>query len=340
MTVSKTKSKAKLQRLPHVEKASLPLGKRIKSIWLGFWGWTMRNSVLFKILAIVGIPLLAYSDYNTLQDLFLSEDRLNPEIFAITVAAGLEGLPTIMSAALAKAIDKTRHKVNDARFSWICFIVGVLGFVILCVMMIRQRILSSSQSDYLVVILPIITSFTAFGLSLLAFRQETINSQTLLVEHLEDRYFKKIKAFLHYKYQLQDALVAFWTEVTDQKTKPVKLKDFRNDVFMRAKTKIVEDCKTAFPSQVERYNSVIEAELNEIINDMAAYSTIPGKILQLDRSGIIDEYSNMQQSEASKWKYSDAKTELDTELISLINNAIRVAQIKAFIYQTEEDSLT
>ena len=72
---------------------------------------------------------------------------------------------------------------------------------------------------------------------------------------------------------------------------------------------------------------------------MKLRSTVPTDISKIKVSDIVCEYSMTQTSAASKWKYDECKSDLEGEFISLINNAIQVAQLKAFIYPIEEDTL-
>lgn len=321
----------------------------LRNLLLKFLDWFVRKSIFMNTIVLLGIFALAIADYYAISDLFVTARIRGDKIFASVFAFAFEGLPTIMSKYLVKWKDKANYKVNDIGFSklgfWICFI----GYLILYGIMVFLRISmwrivgSNTEFDFvkpwILSVSPLGTSIFAFGLSWLYFRTETVTVQQKIVSKLEEDYSKKLAVFRDSLYKLQDARVALWTEVTEHKTLPQKLRVFRDEIFKRTKAKIIEDCITDFPNQIERFNQTIESELDAIIQDMKLRSTVPFDISKIKVSDIISEYSMTQMSIASKWRYDECKSELEGEFISLINNAIQVAQLKAFIYPIEEDTL-
>ncbi len=321
----------------------------LRNLLLKFLDWFARKNIFVKIIVILGIIGLAIADYYAIFDLFVTARMKGAWIFACVFASAFEGLPTIMSIYLVKWKDKANYKVSDIGFSKLGFWVSFIGYLILYGIMVFLRIsieigwMFNVESNFvrtcILSILPLGTSIFAFVLSWLFFRAEMVTVQAKIVSRLEENYSKKLAVFRDSLYKLQDARVALWTEVTEHKTLPQKLRVFRDEIFKRTKSKIIEDCITDFPNQIERFNQTIESELDAIIQDMKSRSTVPADISGIKVSDIVSEYSMTQTSIASKWKYNECKSELEGEFISLINNAIQVAQLKAFIYPIEEDTL-
>lgn len=321
----------------------------LRNLFFKFLDWFAKKSILVKIIVVLGIGALIIVDYYAISDLFVTARIEGDWIFASVFAFAFEGLPFIMSIYLVKWKDKANHKVNDIGFSklgfWVCFI----GYLILYGIMVFLRISiwigmgSDAESNFVktwtLSVSPLGTSMFAFGLSWLYFRTEAVTVQAKIVSRLEEDYSKKLAVFRDSLYKLQDARVALWTEVTEHKTLPQKLRVFRDEIFKRTKAKIIEDCITDFPNQIERFNQTVESELDAIIQDMKSRSTVPADISRIKVSDIVSEYSLSQTSVASKWKYDECKSDLEGEFTSLINNAIQVAQLKAFIYPIEEDTL-
>lgn len=321
----------------------------LRNLILKFLAWFARNNIFIKTVVILGISALMVADYYAISDLFITARIKGAWIFAFVFAFALEGLPTIMSVFLVKWKDKANHKISDIGFSKLGFWASFIGYLLFYGIIVFLRIsiemgwVSNANPNFVktwaLSVSPLGTSIFAFGLSWLFFRTEMVTVQARIVSRLEEDYSKKLAVFRDSLYKLQDARVALWTEVTEHKTLPQKLRVFRDEIFKRTKAKIIEDCITDFPNQIERFNQTIESELDAIIQDMKSRSTVPIDISKIKVSDIIAEYSRTQTSVASKWKYDECKSELEGEFISLINNAIQVAQLKAFIYPIEEDTL-
>lgn len=323
--------------------------KPLQNLFFKFLDWFIRNNIHVKVIVFLVIIALGIADFNAISSLFVNARIRGAWIFASVFAFAFEGLPTIMSMYLVKWKDKANHKVSDIGFSKLGFWVSFIGYLIFYGIIVFLRIsiemgkVPDAKSNFVenvtLSVSPLATSIFAFGLSWLFFRDEMVTIQAKKVARLEEDYSKKLAVFRDSLYKLQDARVALWTEVTEHKTLPQKLRVFRDEIFKRTKTKIIEDCITDFPNQVERFNQTVESELDAIIQDMKSRSTVPADIAKIKIPDIISEYSMTQKSGASKWKYDECKSELEGEFISLINNAIQVAQLKAFIYPIEEDTL-
>lgn len=321
----------------------------IRNCWLKFLDWFAQKSIFAKIVVFLLISVLAYADYYAIKDLFEYTRIRGAKIFSFTFAFAFEGFPTIMSVYLVRWKDKANQKVNDIGFSKLGFWASLIGYLLFYSIMVFLRVciemgkVQKAESDFVknwaLSISPLGTSLLAFGLSWLYFRTEMVAVQVKIVSRLEEDYSKKLAVFRDSLYKLQDARVALWTEVTEHKTLPQKLRVFRDEIFKRTKAKIIEDCITDFPNQIERFNQTIESELDAVIQDMKLRSTVPTDIGRIKVSEIVSEYSDTQMSTASKWRYDECKNELEGEFINLINNAIQVAQLKAFIYPIEEDTL-
>lgn len=321
----------------------------LRNLLLKFSDWYVRKNIFAKIIVILGIFVLAIADYYAISDLFVNARIRGAWVFASVFAFAFEGLPTIMSMYLVKWRDKANHKVSDIGFSKLGFGVSLIGYFIFYGIIVFLRVsiqkgrVPKADPNFVENVIfsasPLATSIFAFGLSWLFFRAEMVAVQAKIVSRLEEDYSKKLAVFRDSLYKLQDARVALWTEVTEHKVLPQKLRVFRDEIFKRTKAKIIEDCITDFPNQMERFNQTVESELYAIIQDMKIRSTVPTDIAMIKISDIVSEYSKTQTSKASKWNYDDCKSELEKEFISLINNAIQVAQLKAFIYPIEEDTL-
>lgn len=321
----------------------------LRNLSLKFLDWFTRKNIFARAIVILVIIALAIADYYAISDLFVNIRFRGAWIFASVFSLAFEGLPTIMSMYLVKWRDKANHKVSDIRFSklgfWGCLIgylifYGIIVFLRISIEMGRvPKANPNFVENFTLSLSPLATSIFAFVLSWLFFRTEMVAVQAKIVSRLEEDYSKKLAVFRDSLYKLQDARVALWTEVTEHKTLPQKLRVFRDEIFKRTKAKIIEDCITDFQNQIERFNQTVESELDAIIQDMKLRSTVPTDIAMIKVSDIVSEYSMTQTSGASKWKYNECKSELEGEFVSLINNAIQVAQLKAFIYPIEEDTL-
>lgn len=313
--------------------------------------WVTRRNITFpKTIVIFGIIALAIADYYAIFSLFVNARLRGAWIFAAVFAFAFEGLPTIMSMYLVKWQDTANQKVCDIRFSkwgfWLSFMgyflfYGIIVFLRISIEMGRIPGVNTNFVENITLsVSPLATSIFAFGLSWLYFRAEMVTVQAKIVSKLEEDYSKKLADFRDSLYKLQDARVALWTDVTEHKTLPQKLRVYRDEIFKRTRAKIIEDCITDFPNQIERFNQTVESELDAIIQDMKLLSSVPDDIAMIKVSDIVSEYSMTQTSGASKWRYDECKSDLEGEFISLINNAVQVAQLKAFIYPIEEDTLT
>lgn len=312
--------------------------------------WVTRRNRFAKAIVILGIIALAIADFYAIYSLFVNARLRGAWIFASVFAFAFEGLPTIMSMYLVKWQDTANQKVCDIRFSkwgfWLSFMgyflfYGIIVFLRISIEMGRiPEVKTNFVENITLSISPLATSIFAFGLSWLYFRTEMVMVQAKIVSRLEEDYSKKLADFRDSLYKLQDARVALWTDVTEHKTLPQKLRVYRDEIFKRTRAKIIEDCITDFPNQVERFNQTVESELDAIIQDMKLRSSVPDDIAMIKVSDIVSEYSMTQTSGASKWRYDECRSDLEGEFISLINNAVQVAQLKAFIYPIEEDTLT
>lgn len=332
---------------------------------------TLVSRLPKKAFAIALIFALAAADVFAMVELFgkLNASDTERYVYGLTFAVCLEGLPTFMGICLSRLKDHTNYKKNDYVNAQIGTIVGFLGLLIAFSMVITLRLLVISGNggyeafkikqyavstttsfdpslnggfikDLFLLLSPIVTSFLAFITSWVVFPSD---NHAQLERELDSLYLDLIdkqNSFEISRRKLEDVRSNIWKDIAGNDTDmPRSINVFRKESFARIRNKLIIDSVERYPVLIDQYNNEMKAKLENILKEMATYTTVKEDfdeikieelIKQYDQE-IIDEINDMGavRDKSDCWNYSLAKESLLDLLKRLLNNAIAVAQYKS-----------
>lgn len=340
----------------------------VKSSLRRFLYWFSDKKI--KIVAIILIFALAFSDFLAMNNLFTDlnlPDSLwlggynssilsEANVYSFTFVILLEGNPFFIGIAASILADKTKYKVNDKRNAKWWFGISVTAFVFTIVLMFVLRILliekeggffaffktknyggsEESNTSFIaqvyLLIAPILTSLLAFVASWIAFRSESISKLECRLEKLHSKFLVAQSRFLDTVHKNDDARIALWGSLTAKDKMPSDLDTYRKECFDRIRSKLISNCISEFPEQIERFNAEISSLLQEFIGEMGRHTTIiPRDIENMDVNEILGSYDTKRTEDnrhADAWNYAICGEELEKELKTVLDNAVVVAQFK------------
>lgn len=330
--------------------------------------WLSDNGV--KAFAVILILALTFADFlamkNLFEDLYLSDFFMlggtkvkalsEANVYSFTFAVLLEGNPFFIGIAASVLVDKTKYKVNDRLNAKYGLVISLSAFVLTICLVWALRVLLIIQNGgwdafystktfggedgynenfiaqiYLLVA-PLLTSLLAFVASWTAFRSESISKLEYRLEKMHGRFLVAQSRFLDTVHKNDDARTALWGSLTAKDKMPSDLDTFRKECFDRIRSKLISNCITEFPDQVERYNAEISSLLQEFIGEMGRHTTsIPRDIENIDINRILGDYDQQRidaQRQVDAWSYTVCGEALEKELKTVLDNAVVVAQFK------------
>ena len=339
--------------------------------------WLYDNKL--KIFAVIFILSLAFADFLTMYNLFinLNLSDISPFggkalseiiVYSFTVSVLLEGNPTFIGIAASTLADKTKYKANDRFNAILGLIVSSLGllFTIALVWYLRYLIIyqnggadaffgeghnyggnNKTNAGFIAQVYlffaPLLTSMLAFVASWTAFRQESIEKLEYRLDVLHSKFLIAQSEFLDTMHKNDDARTALWGSLTVKDKMPTDLDTFRKESFDRIRSKLISNCISEFPNQVERYNVEVTSVLQDFIIEMRNKTTSnPRDFEQYKVEEAIAKYDEKKKADKNvidAWSYIIAGEELEKKLKIMLDNAVVIARFKTTVrpYHKEGD---
>lgn len=294
------------------------------------------------------IFLMALSDWYTVRDLFISvnTNSMDAIVYATVAAIVLEMLPSYMGTVMGRRRDKGRYDSNDA--GWVSVVVALLvtcGMAILVGYLrfhwlqeqIRLGEIGGRRGNeeiygqYFLMVLPALTSLAAFLISWFMLRERCLQTKYEEVLSLQEDYYEKERDFRMAHSRCLEARTTVWISVCDQDESdmPEGLEAFRRECFARIRNKLVDNCLTTYPTQIERYTADVEAKLQSYLLEISKHSTLPYTITSISLDDLIREHDKNAMDYADCWNYNWSGPDLEAELRRTIDNAVVIAQYKS-----------
>lgn len=302
-----------------------------------------------RVAALIIVLLMMMADVYTMRDLYIEvgNDWIDAWIYAFVAAIILEGMPAYLGIALSEKHDKGRFNVNDEYVNkkGIPFAVLVLVLTWAVVIMLRVKWIETGYEigryggrhseeevigQYFLVCSPVLTSLASGAVSWFALRSSYLQKKYQEVYRLQEKFQRAEQEFLIAHQRCREARTSVWTslcgpDVTDM---PKSFENFRLECFARIRAKMVDNCLIAYPTQIERYTSMVEAKLGLFLQEASQHSTIPYAINRNTIQDIITKYDLDTMDNADCWNYNMSGPDLEAELRRTIDNAVIVAQYK------------
>lgn len=296
------------------------------------------------------------SDTYTLRDFFTGK-VYEPDnvIYAMILAAALEGLPFYLGTIASEKVDAARYYKNDKEVThrglWLVRGAILLAFAIAIGLrigwlqtMYYNGELRNSQ-DYekvfehlFLAILPVATSVLSYVASWFAFRSSYVERLYKEVVRKQDVYLECKEQFQDAYDTLQRAKYSLWNSLVeaDGPRMPRKNADFRRECFAHIRSKLIANCITCYPTQIERYTQEVNLELEKCILEMSKHTPLPQSITKITLADVIEEHDAYAMDYADCWNYNLAGPDLEAELRSTLDNAVVVAQFETVIQQNNK----
>lgn len=318
--------------------------------------WLKAN--LGAIFAWVLIIVMMGSDFYTIRDLFISvnTNTFDAAIYAMVAAIILEGLPSYMGTVLGRRRDKGRYEDNEAGYPTIIFAAIVTVIMAVLVGGLRlgwvygqiksgdmggRRGYEEVFGQIFLMILPVLTSMSAFLISWFMLRDRCLVQKYKEVRKLQEEFYDREADFRMAHSRCMEARTTVWTSVCDRNESemPQGLEAFRRECFVRIRSKLVDNCLTAYPTQIERYTADVEAKLQNYLLEISKHSTLPYTITSISMDALIKQHDEDAMDYSDCWNYNWAGPDLEAELRRTIDNAVVVAQYKSALnpYYLEKD---
>ena len=337
------------------------------------------NRPHFKAFAILLIAFLAFGDTLILVGYFSNYELVDIRgrftigdgdgffatwqylhwLYGFLFAICLEGSATFTGNFLAKVTDRARLKKGELLYAWIGLFISIAGVAYIFFVLIRFRLFMvgggvhldypaagsflapfyDAPEDFFFTAIPIATSIIAILISWSAFKTDKDELLGLKVDVLEDKYLERRRVFSNERNKLKDAWASLWTNLTNHKTPPKLLSEYRNACIPRIRNKLIENCIISFRSEMNRYNWAVENELKLCVLKLMKHITLSDEedgdeVLNLRE--ILDDFNESRINHEGAWDSVESRKIIEVELCHLLDNAIKVAQQKtSFTYPLE-----
>lgn len=300
-----------------------------------------------QFIALAIIIAMAASDFTTLFWLF--REMISPDealVYSLILTGGLEGLPFFLGMIHSEKHDTGSYQTNDKKVASVGFWISLLAYFLVYAITVMVRLAWIDQmkrtmredrfqeeviSQYFLILMPLATSLLAYVASWFAFRSSALERQYKIVVRKQAIYTQCQENFQNSLDAYQRARFSLWASLTDSDPIPPSFNQFRKDCFAKIRAKLVANCVTCYPTQIERYTQMVNKELERLILEAAEHSTLPQAITSLTLSELIEEHDAKAMDYADCWDYNYAGPDLEAELRSTLDNAIVVAQFETVI---------
>ena len=296
------------------------------------------------------------SDTYTMRSLFIEfVDRRDAMIYALILAAALEGLPFYLGTITSEWADTGGYYKNDRKVTRRGFWITMFAILVAAVIAVGMRLLwlqnmylegdlgerrgfENAIPQIFLAVLPLATSLLSFVASWFAFRSSYVERLYKEVIRKQDTYLKCKEAFHDAYDTLQRAKYSLWNSLVeaDNTHMPKKTADFRKECFAHIRSKLIANCITCYPTQIERYTQEVNLELEKCILEMSKHTPLPQSITRITLAEVIEEHDANAMDYADCWNYNLAGPDLETELRSTLDNAVVVAQFETVIRQNNK----
>ncbi len=316
-------------------------------------GWTW-----WQFLAVMVTFLMMAADFYALYSMFavdLRRDEMDSAVYALVIASALEGFPFVGGMLASEKIDQGRYIRHDAkvvkRGFWFCFFGFLFAYLLtllLRVMVIRgmyrfgeldgKKGWEELLPQVLLLFSPFATSFFSFAFSWFAFRSRYMYDLFKTVADKQETYLKCKQQFQDAYDTYQRARTSLWTSLVDGPgtDMPSDSDRYRQECFARIRSKLVANCITCYPTQIERYTQMVNLELERCILEIAKHTTLPQSITSVPLAQVIHNHDAEAMDYADCWNYNFAGPDLEAELRSTLDNAVVVAQYETVIHQNRK----
>lgn len=303
-----------------------------------------------RLLACGMIGLLMLVDFQNLYAMFTSPQAnttaRNAFWFSLTLCLALELQPVFLGMSVSKLTDRTRHCTNDRIGAIVGCAVSAAGTLLAFGVFLYIKGLeiaaaggkaaflagtySLSSASYMVQVLllasPILTSLLAFVISWSCCGVEARHRLERQLENARRRMVHAHRCYRHQAERVELERTRLWAGVSAHSPMPCTLAEYRAAVCLRIRNKTIETVLAAFPLVVERYQQAVECRLQQSIHRMAACSSVPLAIEQIDLAGVLARYDANQPDDGMAWSLQRALPVLEDGLKRGVDNAVVQAQ--------------
>lgn len=312
-----------------------------------------HNLGFIQFAALTIICAMAVTDYMSMFWLF--REMVSPTesgVYALSLALGLEGAPFFLGMIHSQKHDNANYLTSDKKVLQIGFWMSMLAFAVVYVVTIVARLQwiaqlkqnlrpdrfeEESLAQYILMFLPLATSLMAYIASWFAFRSSAVERQYKVVIKKQDIFTQCQENFQNSFDAYQQAKRSLWTSLEDREGVPLGSKAFRDGCYNRIRAKLVSNCLTCYPTQIERYTQRVNEMLEKCILEMAEHSTLPQSISCITLAEVIAEHDARAMDYADCWDYNYAGPDLEAELRSTLDNAVVVAQFETILRSNNTD---
>lgn len=308
---------------------------------------------LAKIIAVVVTMFMILADWYTLRNLFLELVRaIDAHIYAMILATTLEGLPFYLGTLSAEGADVGCYYKNDfktaktgfwiALFALICtfFVTVSLRLLLIYNMYLMgdfggRRGFGELIPQLFLMVSPLVTSLLSYVASWFTFRSSYLDKAYNETLEKQEFYLQRREEFREAYDLFQGARSGLWASLEDAETvkMPRDSESFRRECFVRIRSKLVSNCLTCYPTQIERYTQEVNSALDRCIQELAMHTTIPHAITKISVAELIAQHDENARDYADCWDYNLAGADLETELRSMLDHAVVVAQFETTVCQ-------
>lgn len=301
--------------------------------------------------------VMCLSDTYTLRELFreLLDGKLDIWVYSVILAASLEGLPFYLGTIASEWADAGGYYKGDRKIVRRGFWIALIAMLFACAIAVLSR-LAWLQIMFLegdinarrgfeeiivqlfLAVLPLATSLLSFVASWFAFRSSYVERLYKEIIKKQDIYLKCREQFQDAYDTLQRAKYSLWNSLVeaDGPQMPRKNADFRRECFAHIRSKLIANCITCYPTQIERYTQEVNLELEKCILELSKHTPLPQSITKITLAEVIEEHDANAMDYADCWNYNLAGPDLEAELRSTLDNAVVVAQFETVIRQNNK----
>lgn len=294
-----------------------------------------ENLKVKKALAWVFVIILMMVDTIATTQLFSNDQFDLPSsealFYGLIFAIFLEGLPIACGYSLNIAVDKNIDETGKRGRAFLGFILSLLTMIGVFVLSVWIRfhlieISNGAESDdYLVNIFlifePILSSLLAFIVSWLILSTNYIDTTKEHVDSLTKKHKKVEEEMELQNNTFRSMQYDLWNSFNSSpKEMPTDWDEFQQEAYKRINDTNKWNTINFYSGQFKRFNSEIEALLQDYIIELSSLSTVPNLVSHINLKELIDEFDEKYYT-VEKWNYKDAiPNELKTLTEQLTKN--------------------
>lgn len=177
---------------------------------------------------------------------------------------------------------------------------------------------------------PVLTSLLAYAISLTAFGKKSINMAAKLLHNSTERLDWCEQRHDEAEREYEKAMRGLWSALggTPEQLRTEDLEEFRRSCQVLIHDNIIDECITAYPSLLKRFNQEIESSMAKYIAKMGKHSTVPHLIGKLTVENIVQQYDDGVELNVDKWDYEKCGPIMAGDLQKMLHKAIIMAECR------------